>query len=559
MGEVDTLSPYPLLASVGQDDEGHLWLLDLERLGVVSLTGDVERAEALARHLAVELTLNPWSVIAEINTVDVAPELKPLESWRVRHHEVHDTDFLADIRKQTEPATYSTYSDPEPYYAVLLPAAARGAEVIALVDIVRRQRSRSGLGIITVGHAEPGDVALELTADGRLRIPRLGLDLTAAGLTAEEAAACAAIVDLTFDADATTPMPRHKTAIGWRALADQAGALVDDLTEQRPAGVAGSTSLLPEAPQRYEAVAAATADDVATLAPVVPKTTRKLVEDADPQLDNDLAEWHNPASALPKLHLLGPVTLEAEAVTERPAYFAELATYLVLHPAGVSSAQIEDALGVSKSRARTDLGLLRKWLGADPRTGDLHLPTASTSPAPANGGVGGYQLHDVLVDFDLFRRLRARAQARGAEGMPDLVAALELITGPPFSSLRDHGWSWLLDGERLNEIAESAAVDVAHIVTTDAISRGDLARARFAAETGCKAAPYDDICRLDLAKVEEASGRYDVAESIVDKDVCNRSDDNLAPIDLPERSAEVVKNNEWGRPGQRRSSAPGAH
>jgi nucleoid-associated protein YgaU len=552
LGEVDTLSPYPLLASVGQDDEGRLWLLDLERLGVISLTGNTEHAEALARHLAVELTLNPWSVIAEINTIDLAPELKPLESWRMGHHAVDDTDFLADIRKQTEPATYETYSDPEPYYAVLLPATARGADVRTLVDIVRRQRSRSGLGVVTVGEAEPGDVVLELTAGGRLRVPHLGLDLTAAGLTAEEAAACAAIVDLTFDADGTIPMPRNKEATGWRALADQAGALVDDLTEQRPAGVAGATSLLPEAPQRYEAVAAATADDVATLAPVVPETTRKLVEAADPQLDADLAEWRNPASALPKLHLLGPVALEAEAVTERPAYFAELATYLVLHPAGVSSAQIEEALGVSKSRARTDLALLRRWLGTDPRTGDLHLPTATTSPAPANGGTGGYQLHDVLVDLDLFRRLRARAQARGAHGMPDLVAALELLTGPPFSSLRNHGWSWLLDGERLHEIAASAAVDVAHIVTTDAISRGDLARARFAAETGCKAAPYDDICRLDLAKVEEASGHPDAAEHIVDKDVCNRSDDLLPPIDLPQRTAEVIKNNDWGGPKRKR-------
>jgi len=552
VGEMDTLSPYPLLASVGQDYQGHLWLLDLEHLGVVSLTGDAEHAEALARHLAVELTLNPWSVLAEINTIDLASELKPLESFRGSHHAVDDTDFLADIRKQTEPATYHTYSDPEPYYAVLLPATSRGDDVTALVDTVRRQQSRSGLGIVTVGDAEPGDVVFELTARGRLRIPHLGLDLTAAGLTAEEAAACAAIVDLTFDAEATVPMPRHEEATGWRALADQAGALVDNLTKQRPAGMAGVTSLLPEATQRYEAVAAATADDVATLAPVVPETTRKLIEDADPQLDDDLAEWRNPASALPKLHLLGPVTLAAEAVTERPAYFAELATYLVLHPAGVSSAEIEDALGVSKSRARTDLALLRRWLGTNPRTGDLHLPTATTSPAPANGGTGGYQLHDVLVSLDLFRRLRARAQAHGAEGMPDLVAALELVTGPPFSSLRNHGWSWLLDGERLHEIAASAVVDVAHIVTTDAISRGDLARARFAAETGCKAAPHDDICRLDLAKVEEASGHPDAAEEIVDKDVCNRSDDLLPPIDLPERTAEVIRNNEWGGPKRKR-------
>jgi hypothetical protein len=136
--------------------------------------------------------------------------------------------------------------------------------------------------------------------------------------------------------------------------------------------------------------------------------------------------------------------------------------------------------------------------------------------------------------------------------MPDLVAALELLTGPPFSSLRNYGWSWLLDGERLHEIAASAAVDVARSVTTVAISRGDLARARFAAETGCKAAPHDDIWRLDLAKVEEASGHADAAEQILDKDVCNRTDDQLPPIDLPERTAEIIKDNDWGGPKRKR-------
>jgi hypothetical protein len=252
------------------------------------------------------------------------------------------------------------------------------------------------------------------------------------------------------------------------------------------------------------------------------------------------------------LVLLGPVTATVRGavarVAERKAFFTELLAFLALHSTGVSSRQVQDAFGLKASRSRTDLALLREWLGTNPRTGEQHLPPATSSPAHEARGTGGYQLRDLLVDLDLFRRLRARAQARGAEGMPDLVAALELVSGQPFSSLRDQGWNWLLDEERVHETSTFAVVDVAHIVVTDALSRGDLGRARFAAETACRAAPYDEVCRLDLAKVTEAEGHGDQAEEILDRHVFNRTDDHLPPIDLPGRTAQVVKNNEWGHP-----------
>ncbi|MGE3326404.1 MAG: LysM peptidoglycan-binding domain-containing protein [Acidimicrobiia bacterium] len=551
VADEDVLPPYPLLASIGQGADGHMWLLDLERLGSIALTGDPGRALALARHLAAELALSPWAVIAIVDTIDVAPELADLDALRLRVHPADDTEFLDRLRHDLARDQEDGHGDPEPF-RVLLVAGDRSSEVCALAELVQHQTSRSGFSVVTIGEAEPGDLAVELTSDGRLRVQKMDLDLLAAGLTADEATATAAIVDLTRESS-VVPMPREDEATGWRALADQAGALLPELTEARPAGEAGSDALLPEAPQRYEAVASTTADDVATLAPVVPKQTRRAVEETDPELDADLAEWHDSASPLPKLQLLGPVTVTApseppEAVTERRAYFTELVTYLALHPAGVSSRLVRDAFGISQSRARTDLGSIREWFGISARSDQPHLPAATTSPAHAARGVGGYQLHDVLVDFDLFRRLRVRAQAHGADGMADLGTALELVTGEPFSALRSPGWSWLLDDERVHETAMLAVVDVAHIVATDAFSRGDLERARYAAEIGCKAAPYDEVCRLDLARVAEAEGHETLADQILDEHVFNRTDDHLPPIDLPDRTKTVVKNHEWGGP-----------
>ena len=187
---------------------------------------------------------------------------------------------------------------------------------------------------------------------------------------------------------------------------------------------------------------------------------------------------------------------------------------------------------------------------------ELHLPLAAESRSYQETGVKTYQLDDVLVDVDLFRRLRARGQARGATGMSDLVAALQLVDGLPFDHLRERGWSWLLDGNRLHETIGSAIVDTAHIVVLNALADGDLTTARTTAEIACQAAPYDDICRLDLVRVAATQGDLDASHDVLDNDVCNRTDDNLPPIDLPARTGDVLANQGWAsdqRRARRRS------
>jgi len=165
-----------------------------------------------------------------------------------------------------------------------------------------------------------------------------------------------------------------------------------------------------------------------------------------------------------------------------------------------------------------------------------------------------YQVLDVLVDLDLFRRLRARGEARGAEGIEDLKTAMSLVQGMPFSLLRAKGWSWLLDAERVHETVGCAIVDTAHILVADALAKGDVDYAREVAETACEAAPYDDICRLDLVKVAATEGHGEVVEKLLNDDVFNRTDDYLPPIDPPSRTARVTESNGWtGRPPSKKS------
>ena len=192
-------------------------------------------------------------------------------------------------------------------------------------------------------------------------------------------------------------------------------------------------------------------------------------------------------------------------------------------------------------RVRIDIGVVRKWLGDNPRTGRPYLPPATQTRAAGEAGVWTYQVDDVLVDADLFRRLRARGQARGDEGQEDFDTALRLVDGPPFSDIRKTGWSWLLDAEsRDDEILACAIVDVSHDVVAAAVQAGDLDRAARVVKVATNAAPFDEVACVDHAAVLVAQGHDTAARKYLDEAVVGRSDDKLGPIDLPDHTTEAI-------------------
>jgi hypothetical protein len=194
--------------------------------------------------------------------------------------------------------------------------------------------------------------------------------------------------------------------------------------------------------------------------------------------------------------------------------------------------------------------VIRRWLGQN-RSGKPYLPRAQQTHQ--DGVPATYALDSVITDLDLFRRLRARGQSRGAEGMPDLVSALHLISGEPFTDLRKDGWNWLLEGDRLDHIMTAAIVDVGHIVTIHALAEDDLDLADFASQVALAAAPYDDIATLDRTEVERATGDAKGADARLRSAVFNRTDDELGPIQPPPRTAEVVERKRPSAPSRRRT------
>ena len=207
--------------------------------------------------------------------------------------------------------------------------------------------------------------------------------------------------------------------------------------------------------------------------------------------------------------LLGPLTVRVAATgtptaaVGRKPYLSELLAYLATRPHGATTEEVADAMRINPDRVRKDIHTLRTWLGTNPKTGRPHIPDSRQTKAAKTRGQPAYQIEDLQIDADLFRRLRTRAQTRGPAGIQDLKQALTLVKGTPFSQLRRDGGAWLAQGNRLDQILQCAIIDVAHTITTAALAQGDHTTAQQTAELAATIAPAEETPQLDLATASQ--------------------------------------------------------
>lgn len=564
----DQPAPYPMLATIGASDTGAMWLLNCEELATLTITGDPAKGRDFARYVTAELAMNPWSRDVTVDCVGICGEVPAMNLQRIRFQPTGDvaaealTDAVAMVDRANEAGADVVTAraaqlgdDTWPSRLLVLDTEQDRASLIELLRLLQDHCGRTATSVVMVGERDntPGAV-IHLSSDGRLSLPHAGLSLVAVGLTSDEAQGCAALLTQSDELNDVAIPPNGDAEDERRSWSNQAGALRPEYTLPRgtPIGEINEpvTSILEGPDENYLNAAATTQEDLDVLAPQVPIRMRTDVEDADPTLDDDLTAWLDDGCDLPRLTLLGPVTARtrgnAVAVAKRKAYYTELLAYLATRTHGATSAQVAEAFGLSPGRVRTDINVLRDWLGVNPRTGAKHLPDANKSVAAKARGVGVYQVDGLVVDRDLFLRLRTRGEARGgADGLADLCRALSLVTGQPFDQLRSGGWAWLYEGDRLDQHMIVAIVDVAHIVTTKALAAVDLDQARASAELASLAAPHDEIPRLDLAAVLDAEGHRHEAERLVEEGICDRSDDGEAPMELAERTEAIIRHRDW--------------
>ncbi|MEU9406058.1 BTAD domain-containing putative transcriptional regulator [Streptomyces sp. NPDC048281] len=213
--DTDAAAPYPGLVSLGTMDDSRL-LLNLEAVpGIVSLSGREADRAAVFASVAAELATNGWSDRMTITLVGFGADLTPLAPNRLRH--LDDVDALfetmeAETRQRrgalgaadhhsvltgrTGPAQHTRWAP----NLVLLATQPSAEDAVRLAELAA-DAARLGIGYLVGSERDdlPGAAwAMEITPDGRLLAPLLGLELQAQLLPAVQQRA---VVELFVEAD----------------------------------------------------------------------------------------------------------------------------------------------------------------------------------------------------------------------------------------------------------------------------------------------------------------------------------------------------------------------
>ena len=554
-------APYPALVTIGQDEGGRTWLLDLETLGVCGIGGEPEQVADVARFLVAELAVNAWSEGSEVLLVDqFGSETIGLNPARLRHVDPSDalaraavlTGEMGEVEQNLDADVLTRRRDGlllDTTNPVVVVVASRPEDQF-VADLDDRGRSR-----VVIVHGDADDAespAVELADDGMAFLPMWGISVKAFTLPTSEAEAMAALLASTRNLE-DEPVPATESddgPLGKYARAD--GALREEYTEPRHSEGNDPSSLLPDADELYLATAATTAEDLAAAAPSVPEETRAEIEALDPMLDQDVADWFDESSPRPKVHLLGPVEVtslnggDPTAIDNAGGTISFIA-YLACQDRGVTGERAAAACGWKTQKTVQNRATNARYLLGTRPDGSDWLPDASMSDGARRGTSPTYELDrgigGVLNSADLFVRLRLRAQKRGDNGCEeDLVTALSLVTGAPFEAATEHRFKWLFKPgqQRHDEILVGAIHDAAHVLATRAVAEGRTDLVRLACDAARKASPHSDVAWLDLAAATEAESGRAAADELVREQVLDRFDE-----DLPPRTEAVLDRRDW--------------
>lgn len=563
IGWTDPAAPFPTLASLG-DQEGETLLVDLERLGAVTITGDPRRTTELLNHLAVEFAHNLWSDHLEVTLVGWGADLVVLNPDRVRHVPTV-AGITAALRGRISEATESQQELDTTVLAsrindrtdediwtpqVLLIDASPDEDLTELQTILQAiaGSGRSTVAVVARGGdlTAAGGAMITIDADGKLSLPAVlsdNLQIQAAGTPQAD---LDRLLELFVSTDKferpgpakeTEPWAVNMNVVGDLIVTDMPEpetnlAEVDDDADrwEEPVGAAdvGQNRDAQVLPIRSPAAEAARAALAAALA-------------ADPDLDEDLAEWNSEVVRRPKIGVLGaPMVLSnGVAPSARLSRFTEMVIYLALHKE-VSGGKFATDLWNEKSQPspetrRSDVSRCRSWLGVD-EEGRKYLPDARNKP---------YRLVR-LLDLELFKRLRKRATAKLGVGdragaAIDLTAALKLVRGPVLAEASKDAYAWLTESDPAS-VSQAAftVLGAAHQLVELAIDDGDLDLAHTAADAGYEVGPREDLPMRDKARIAHRAGDEAAARGWVLEILRNNGVE--LPEDLENHETFVVVN-----------------
>ena len=184
-------APYPGLVSIGTDATGRV-LVDLESAqGLIAITGEPHRVQAVLAAMTVELVTSRWSGPATITLVGFGADLTVLAPGQVTAVGTL-AEALPALLARAELADEFLAAQPwAPHYLIsaVRPSAAEREQLLALA----RAGPAAAAGYVIAGDIAGATWTWEITEQGRLRAGLLGLDVQAQLLPPEQHSA---VVDL---------------------------------------------------------------------------------------------------------------------------------------------------------------------------------------------------------------------------------------------------------------------------------------------------------------------------------------------------------------------------
>ncbi|MBW3642840.1 MAG: LysM peptidoglycan-binding domain-containing protein [Actinobacteria bacterium] len=448
-------SPVPALVPVGATELGSEVLIDLESSAVTTVVGDAASTGGFLRATAVAAATAPWRDHARILLVGRGSELAEMADTdtteclddaldELERRADAAADALAELGCAGTAQARGRGFTPDAWTPLVVIATAPAQEHQLRRLIALARRPACGIAVVTVAPARSQVVgrAIEVDADGCLRIEGVDLALRPRRLDVDDVAVVTELLSSTEEPDA-------------------APAAVEEPPPRTPlpAPVATGASALEALLSEVDVV-------VRVLGPV---EAVRLSPDGEQRL------------AVPKQKSLEAIAYLAlrEGHVDRDDLQA------ALWPGGANSA---------KTFHNTIWGA-RKALGID-RDG------AEAFPEPAGGLY--WLSRRVVTDYGLFHELVSRAaELDHAEVAAALLAeALTLVQGEPFVGL-GRGYCWVAPHAG---IIVAQVVDAAEELAEMRLTAGDWRAAEWAARQGLRVFPCEERLYRLLMRCAHAAG-----------------------------------------------------
>ncbi|MFE4018504.1 LysM peptidoglycan-binding domain-containing protein [Streptomyces sp. NPDC059101] len=536
----DMDAPYPALVSLGWDAQQRLVLVDLERIGVLSLTGESKAAQSVLHGIAVELATasvhGPLEVTVTGNTAPgldaVAPERVAREALeavttRLSAHAADQRRALADLQAQGL-GEARVQDDTGGAWTPHVVLADNPDDATALIEVLADEPRTASAVIVTAPTTSPlpeGAWALACTGpDQSVTLPGSGLTVHLQGLPSE---VYEDAVELLRVASSTATLPAEPESVP----APQA-----PLDDEHAAAAAGSDGAgLPAEYADDEAEEEADAEEGTTNSGAAPAPESAAPNPVPAAADAVNAEPETAEG--PTLLLLGPVSLDGalgRVDSNRVAPSTELAAYLYLNP-DVDHHAIDNALWpasrVNKGMRTAVVSRLRVWLGQD-ADGRHYFPRLQDT----NGH--RYRLNGVACDWTRFQHhARTGLNDTTEDGTLALRRALALVRGRPLSAVDPQRYGWA--EPVLQEMCE-AIVDTAVELSGRLREAGDHTGALWAAGRGLLACEESEALHRAAFRAHHAAGDIEALREAAAR--LTRINDRLGSegVDMDAETAQLL-------------------